>query len=103
MESLLFYTLILTAFINIIQIFFYGLQETNRPNILFGIVLIFFAFAFHKPLEWIKWGLILVTCVGLIGAISGFSDSLKPDWLNYLTIILYFTLSTLSIVYYFVL
>ena len=101
MDSVLFYALILTAIANLVQIFFYGLQENNRPNILFGIVLIFFAFAFQKSDEWIKWGVILVNSVGFIGTLSGFSDSLKPNWLNYLMMFLYLSISILSVLYYF--
>lgn len=103
LEQILFYALLFGAIFNLLQIFFYGLQENNRANILFGIVLLFFAFAFPKPLTWIKWGLIIVSITGFIGTLSGFSDSLKPNWLNYLTLILYLALSTLSIVYFFVL
>jgi len=101
LENLLFYTLLAIAIVNLIQIFFYGLQENNRPNILFGIVLLFFAFAFNRPETWIKYGVLIVNITGFLAILTGFSDSLKPNWLNYLMIFLYLAVSIIAILFYF--
>lgn len=88
MEDLLFYLLLVTAILHLGQTFFYGFQEHNRPTILFGTVFLFLAFSFEKDLSWINWALIIVPLTGFIAVLTGFSESLKPNWLNYLMILL---------------
>jgi hypothetical protein len=96
MEDLLFYLLLATAILYLGQTFIYGFQEHNRPTILFGTVFLFLAFSFKKDLAWINWALILVPLTGFVAALTGFSESLKPNCLNYLMMLLNLSLLILG-------
>jgi hypothetical protein len=98
MEDLLFYFLLVTALLHLGQTFYFGFQESNRPTILFGTVFLYLAFNFQKDLDWINWALIIVPLTGFIAVLTGFSESLKPNWLNYLMILLNLGLLLVGIV-----
>lgn len=98
LSQIIFYLFILNAIIHLGQTFFYGFQESNRPMILFGSVFLFLAFTLEKNLAWVQWAAIIVPAVGFIGALTGFADSLKPNWLNYSIILINLSLAILCIV-----
>lgn len=99
LETSLFFLLLSNAILHLFQVFIYGFKEHNRPTVLFGVVFLFLAFAISKDEAWIKWAAIIVPFTGFIGVLNGFSDSLKPNWLNYLMVFLNLVLTLTAIVY----
>lgn len=97
LETGLFILFLTAAILHLGQVFVYGFKEFNRPTVLFGVIFLFLAFAIEKDQSWIKWAAILVPLTGFIGLLNGFSDSLKPNWLNYLMIALNFALALTSL------
>jgi|TARA_B110000483_G_scaffold75626_3_gene94162 hypothetical protein len=87
LESVLFAAFLTTAILHLAQVFVYGFREFNRPTVLFGVIFLFLTFALSKDEAWIKWAIILVPLTGFVGVLNGFSDSHKPNWLNYLMIL----------------
>ena len=97
-EQVLFYILLCSSIFHLGQMFFYGFQESNRPMILFGSVFLFLAFSLDKDLTWVNWALVIVPSVGFIAALTGFADSLKPNWLNYTLIFINLLLTIFGII-----
>lgn len=99
--EILFYLLLFNAILHLGQVFFYGFQESNRPMILFGSIFLFFAFSLNKDLSWVNWGAVIVPAVGFIAALTGFADSLKPNWLNYTIILTNLVVTVFGVIHLF--
>jgi len=101
MGDFLFFLFLANTMLHLVQVYQYGMKEHNRPTLLFGVVFLFLAFALDKDQSWIKWACIMVPAVGFIGLLSGFSESLKPRWLNYTMMTFNLVLAVLSVIHFF--
>jgi hypothetical protein len=88
LERILFYLLLLHGFFYLVQTPFYGFQESNRPTFLMGLLFVFLAFVLPKGVTWVNWGILILPLTSFVAVFSSFSESLKPAWLKYSTMIL---------------
>ncbi len=99
LAQMLFILFLIAAILHLGQVFIYGFKEHNRPTVLFGVVFLFLAFALEKGEDWVNWAAIIVPLTGFVALLTGFSESLKPNLLNYFLILLNLVLTLLSVMH----
>lgn len=91
----------LIATVFLLQLFYYKFQEHNRSTIMMGVVYLFLSFALHKMDGALGWVLLGLPLVGVFGIITSLKDSFKPNWLNYLMIVLQLALFAATIKWFY--